>query len=641
MTKKIIAILTLILVALMAFTGCAGDQYVSVPISGAQDTSYTVLSNGGSAVQYGNYIYFLNGTRGYEDSEGEANIFGEVVKGAVYRAELNGDKQSDGSFKVKRDSVTNLTLKSTVKEDYKGDERNVVSVQAIAPKTVGTSGYAEGGIYILGDCLFYASPNNLKNKSGEVQYLKTDFFRMTLDGKTTQKIYSTESDSNSAPYTFVTSGNFVYLVVLDGTDLISVKMDKKSGKIEDTLKIAEEVTEAVLPTKPVYYNGISENTIYDFMFIKRAAKETDTIRSGEILEFMRPDGSSRYIFEAGNTYDLETVRDGYFFYRKAVNYENQLVASNLHTALSTHDAKYKNDEYNAEIENIERVVYPSASSALDSLSVYPFVSGYEFDSPKRGNGISVLTYTTATDASTTVTLSLYVDGEYKGQIASGAGLTLEEVNAGVVYYAIGGTLSAVDLGEGYDFNAKEIAKDTVSGTYGADTAGGFLVYFGKEGEANDYAHFYELDGLEGTDYNPLFVGAYANGEEPSTVETLTVTTTPDITTYEVGDELDLTGLEVTATFYKDSEGNRPEDLKVAVTSDMISGYDKNTTGEQTVTITYKKRTATFTVTVNEKSEASSCATVAPVDPTFFIGGGLLIVLAVGVLFIGKKSGAKA
>ncbi len=641
MTKKIIAILTLIFVALMAFTGCAGDQYVSVPISGAQDTSYTVLSNGGSAVQYGNYVYFLNGTRGYEDTEGEANLFGQVVKGAVYRAELIGEKQSDGTFLVKRDSVTNLTLKSSVKENYKGDEENVVSVQAVAPKTVGTSGYGEGGIYILDDCMFYASPNNLKNKSGEVQYLKTDFFRMTLDGKTTQKIYTTENDSATAPYTFIMNGNFVYLVVLDGTDLISVKINKNNGKIEDTIKIAEEVTEAVLPTKPVYYDGVSENTIYDFVYIKRAAKDTDTIRSGEILEFMRPDGSSRYIFEAGNTYTLETVRDGYFFYRKAVNYENQLVASNLHTALSAHDTKYKNDAYNQEIENIERVVYPSASSALDSLSVYPFVSGYEFDSPKRGNGVSVLTYTATTDSSATVNLSLYVDGTYKGQIASGAGLTLEGKDGSVVYYANGGTLYAVDLGEGYDFNAKEIATGFTSGVFGVDVAGGFLIYFGKEGEANDYAHFYELDGVEGTAYNPLFVGAYATGEEPSVIESITVTTTPDVTTYEKGDELDLTGLEVTATYYKDSEGNRPEDEKITVTSDMISGFDSSVTGEQTVTVTYKKRTATFTVTVNESTDSASCATVAPVDPWFFIGGGLIIAFVAGALFIGKKKATVA
>lgn len=53
-----------------------------------------------------------------------------------------------------------------------------------------------------------------------------------------------------------------------------------------------------MPTKPVYYDGISENTVYDFIYFERAATKDDVTQSGEILEFVRPDGSSRTVFEA-------------------------------------------------------------------------------------------------------------------------------------------------------------------------------------------------------------------------------------------------------------------------------------------------------------------------------------------------------
>ena len=57
-----------------------------------------------------------------------------------------------------------------------------MNVQLIAPKRIGTSGYKDGGIFIYDDWVYFASPNNEKNKAGAVQYNKTDFFRPKPDG---------------------------------------------------------------------------------------------------------------------------------------------------------------------------------------------------------------------------------------------------------------------------------------------------------------------------------------------------------------------------------------------------------------------------------------------------------------------------
>lgn len=66
--------------------------------------------------------------------------------------------------------------------------------------------------------------------------------------------------------------------------------------------------------------------------------------------------------------------------------------------------------------------------------------------------------------------------------------------------------------------------------------------------------------------------------------------------YVVGEELDTSGLVVTATYSDQSSAK--------VTGWTVSGYDKNVIGEQTVTISYTEgtvtKTVTFTVTVNEK-----------------------------------------
>lgn len=69
---------------------------------------------------------------------------------------------------------------------------------------------------------------------------------------------------------------------------------------------------------------------------------------------------------------------------------------------------------------------------------------------------------------------------------------------------------------------------------------------------------------------------------------------PTKLTYEAGDDLDLTGLEI--TLYYDNGDYEPVNA-----SDLsINGYDKNTLGEQTITVSYLELSETFKVTVIRK-----------------------------------------
>ena len=77
-----------------------------------------------------------------------------------------------------------------------------------------------------------------------------------------------------------------------------------------------------------------------------------------------------------------------------------------------------------------------------------------------------------------------------------------------------------------------------------------------------------------------------------------VTTLPTKTSYVKGEELDLRGIELTATYEDGTTG------VIELKSDKFTGYNKNTVGEQEITVTYAEGiTATFTVTVEiEKLE---------------------------------------
>ena len=76
-------------------------------------------------------------------------------------------------------------------------------------------------------------------------------------------------------------------------------------------------------------------------------------------------------------------------------------------------------------------------------------------------------------------------------------------------------------------------------------------------------------------------------------ESINITSTPYKTSYYVGEELDLSGLEVQVV-YLDGYA-----YGITVTNDMVSGFDSSVAGTQTLTVTYGDYTATFEVEVVE------------------------------------------
>ena len=78
-----------------------------------------------------------------------------------------------------------------------------------------------------------------------------------------------------------------------------------------------------------------------------------------------------------------------------------------------------------------------------------------------------------------------------------------------------------------------------------------------------------------------------------------VVTAPEKTEYERGEELDLTGMTVTAVY---SDGKEKEVREEDCT---VEGYDKDAVGQQTITVSYTEKGVTkeadFQVTVKEKA----------------------------------------
>ena len=93
---------------------------------------------------------------------------------------------------------------------------------------------------------------------------------------------------------------------------------------------------------------------------------------------------------------------------------------------------------------------------------------------------------------------------------------------------------------------------------------------------------------------------------------------PSKTSYLTGESLNLAGAKITVKY----NNNTQEDI--AVTTAMVSGYNANKTGSQTITITYQGKTTSFTVTVNSRVPSSITSS------TYNIGGGYLSKISAGI-----------
>ena len=90
------------------------------------------------------------------------------------------------------------------------------------------------------------------------------------------------------------------------------------------------------------------------------------------------------------------------------------------------------------------------------------------------------------------------------------------------------------------------------------------------------------------------VGAVEPTPSEKTLESINIATEQMKTTYNVGEQLDTTGLVVTAKY---SDGSTEK-----VTDYTLSQPDMSTAGTKTITVTYQGKTATFTIKVNDSTQ---------------------------------------
>lgn len=194
---SILAACSLLAASVVSVAACG---YQFTPLSEGPSADAEVTSQGGFVVQKGDYVYFINGVETYTSD----NTYGTPVKGALMRA-----KMSD--------------IKAGVNE-----------TETVIPSLMVAGDYTSG-LFIYGDRIYYATPNNMSNTAGQVDNTYLDFKSARLDGSDIQHYFRVAD--NATVYRFVEVDGTVYVVYEEENALISYNTSENTS-----VNLAENVT---------------------------------------------------------------------------------------------------------------------------------------------------------------------------------------------------------------------------------------------------------------------------------------------------------------------------------------------------------------------------------------------------------------
>ena len=313
--------------------------------------SATVSGNGGAAVMVGDYLYFTDGFKSkqtYEYKENEYNKVRDENMGAIWRVYMpNGVPNYDDTALRNFLGAHNFAdweqryNSSTDFDDYKnqviaGSGRDG-NLELIVPKI---AGWESTAIYVYGDTLVYTTPNNQKDRHGQLQNERIDFFKCDLRGRSHQKIYTTRTDGvGLSDFTVVYTEGSVYLLVHDGTSIY--RIDTR-GRVTT---VADNVASFAFPMVTTYIEGISglDNSFSGIMgyayFTKDFDKETDVAgRQNSVWGYKITDKAPVKLFQNEHYHRFLSFGNG------RLMFQTQLRPSSRNEVYVTDDPTLKNNQ---------------------------------------------------------------------------------------------------------------------------------------------------------------------------------------------------------------------------------------------------------------------------------------------------------
>lgn len=277
-----------------------------------------VSTNGGITAIYGDYLYFINGTKTNDGTSQNKN-----TRSAICRVKYNETTgETSGDMEIVVDELV---------------------------------GFANGSLYFFGDYMYYATPCSDKNSSASVLYNKTCFKRYDLVNKKSYTIYTTANNSSSVTvsYAYYISGETLNLLVYeslssDGT-IKSLKVDKKVTEnytISDVASCLFSENYGKVTTSGATVDANS------FVFYTKDPVEGEAVQTGNKVYKTSPvEDNSTCIYSDGSDIELKTIRAGKLVYA----YDDVIYAQSITN--KTNEKLVVNFQYAIYHGSSENVIY--------------------------------------------------------------------------------------------------------------------------------------------------------------------------------------------------------------------------------------------------------------------------------------------
>ncbi len=293
---KIAFLLAILASIAFLFAGCGLGK-----LSGGPNKDDVVSGNGSLAVQKGDYLYFVNG---YRDTSaiGDTNHHGSVDQSAIYRVKLTQGRVTEADKKYDEDD-----------NEIFDETKSIKDVDILVPKV---AGFEQSKLFIFGDYLYYATPNNLRDGTGKIKSDYLHIYRVRLDRSgSNDLIYSSEHETTKVSWTMHQVDEAVYMTILDEDHLTVVAINGKDYK---STKVSDDVTSASLPSysrsdemikdidKSIYFTTKVEDDDSTTLLKKYDLEE------GKVAEDAVRDG-------VGEKYEIKGTKGNKLYYTKTIS----------------------------------------------------------------------------------------------------------------------------------------------------------------------------------------------------------------------------------------------------------------------------------------------------------------------------------
>jgi len=399
-----------------------------------------VSGNGGPAVMVGDWLYFVGNYVDTSTIKYRQNEHNNVTYGAIYRVWIDPVANAETGGLLYENGENVLTTPG-----YQPHLLDKSKFNLVVPKV---TGFDQAALWIFDRHLIYTSPNNTKDKYGDLQLGKIDFFRVDLDGRNHRKIYTTVNEMvTTDDFTVACYGQDVYVLIKDGEMLRRISVTKDPGQVKT---VSDKVESVALPKVTEYRGGADGviNLSESYRGVMSYVYYTEELTEDQQRDFV---GNTAIQYDVRGDKKIEARNDGYRFDILALS------GGRLAYTVTSVSSGERLGLYSYSTNQIE-----DKKSPFEYFDNYQLLEGWALDSSEVVHLPTVLAPSVDFRYVTLAGNSLYIyqeGGQEPKAMVSGVSKIIMITASTIHYLSSGGEFKAVNLNNG---EADPWLKSTVS-----------------------------------------------------------------------------------------------------------------------------------------------------------------------------------